>query len=175
MANGIRKGDPCGFNKGRNSNFRECFLVQQTSEEGWRTYRPKRCGNNKNQYLTGGIHKSRCVCLGSHKDKEWHIAFFDMGVQSRAEAQLRERIPKCHGPCRQSPKKGFIRRQAINLALQKQGRPLRDGLLRTKECRSKPRDTNARLPRYAFLAVLTDVTKTSNQATRTVPCNENYG
>ena len=37
MANGIRTGNPCGFNKGRCSKFRE---------EGQRTYRPKRCGNN---------------------------------------------------------------------------------------------------------------------------------
>ena len=38
MANGIRTGDPRGFNKG-GSRFR------QTPEEGRRTYRPKRCGN----------------------------------------------------------------------------------------------------------------------------------
>ena len=47
MANGIRKGDPHGFNKGRSSKFRESSQVRQTSEEGRRTYRPKRCGNNK--------------------------------------------------------------------------------------------------------------------------------
>ena len=46
MANGIRTGDPRGFNKGRSSKFREVFRVRQTSEEGRRTYRPKRCGNN---------------------------------------------------------------------------------------------------------------------------------
>ena len=46
MANGIRTGDPRGFNKGRSSKFREGFRVRQTPEEGWRTYRPKRCGNN---------------------------------------------------------------------------------------------------------------------------------
>ena len=40
MANGIRTGDPRGFNKGRNSR------VRQTPEEGQRTYQPKRCGNN---------------------------------------------------------------------------------------------------------------------------------
>ena len=43
MANGIRTGDPRGFNKGRTSKFRE---VRQTPEEGRRTYQPKRCGNN---------------------------------------------------------------------------------------------------------------------------------
>ena len=46
MANGIRTGDPRGFNKGRSSKFREGSRVRQTPEEGWRRYRPKRCGNN---------------------------------------------------------------------------------------------------------------------------------
>ena len=46
MANGIRTGDPCGFNKGRSSKFCEGSQIQQTPEEGWRTYQPKRCGNN---------------------------------------------------------------------------------------------------------------------------------
>ena len=34
------------FNKGRSSKFREGSRVRQTPEEGRRTYRPKRCGNN---------------------------------------------------------------------------------------------------------------------------------
>ena len=46
MANGIRTGNPHGFNKERNSKFREGSQVRQTPEEGRRTYRPKRCGNN---------------------------------------------------------------------------------------------------------------------------------
>ena len=46
MANGIGTGDPRGFNKGRNSKFREGSRVRQTLEEGRRTYRPKRFGNN---------------------------------------------------------------------------------------------------------------------------------
>ena len=46
MANGIRTGDPRGFKKGRSSKFREGSRVRQTPEEGQRTYRPKRCGNN---------------------------------------------------------------------------------------------------------------------------------
>ena len=46
MANGIRTGDPRGFNKGRSSKFREGSRVRQTPEEGRRTYRPKCCGNN---------------------------------------------------------------------------------------------------------------------------------
>ena len=46
MANGIRTGDPRGFNKGRSSKFCEGSRVRQTPEEGRRTYQPKRCGNN---------------------------------------------------------------------------------------------------------------------------------
>ena len=46
MANGIRTGDPRGFNKGRSSKFREGSRVRQTPEEGRRIYRPKYWGNN---------------------------------------------------------------------------------------------------------------------------------
>ena len=46
MVNGIKTGDPCGFNKGRSSKFRVGSRVRQTPEEGQETYRPKRCGNN---------------------------------------------------------------------------------------------------------------------------------
>ena len=46
MANGIRTGDPRGFNKGCSSKFCEGFRVRQTPEEGRRTYQPKHCGNN---------------------------------------------------------------------------------------------------------------------------------
>ena len=46
MANGLRTGDLRGFNKGRSSKFREDSRVRQTPEEGRRTNRPKRCGNN---------------------------------------------------------------------------------------------------------------------------------
>ena len=46
MANGIRTGDPRGFNKGRSSKFRVGSRVWQTPEEGQMTYRPKRRGNN---------------------------------------------------------------------------------------------------------------------------------
>ena len=48
MANGIRTGDPHGFNKGRSSMFREGSRVRQTPEEGQRTYRLKSCGNSNN-------------------------------------------------------------------------------------------------------------------------------
>ncbi len=33
-------------NKGRSSKLREGSRCRQTPEEGWRTYRPKLCGNN---------------------------------------------------------------------------------------------------------------------------------
>ena len=46
MANGIRTGDPRGFNKERSSKFREGSRVRKAPEEGRRTYRPKRCGNS---------------------------------------------------------------------------------------------------------------------------------
>ena len=46
MANGIRTGDPRGFNKGRSSKFREGSRVRQIPEEIRMTYRPKRCRNN---------------------------------------------------------------------------------------------------------------------------------
>ena len=36
-----------GFNKGRSSKFRGGSRVRQTPEEGRRTYRPKRCENNR--------------------------------------------------------------------------------------------------------------------------------
>ncbi len=49
MANKIRTGDPRGFYKGRSSKFNEGSQVRQTPE-GWRIYRPKRCGyNNKDE------------------------------------------------------------------------------------------------------------------------------
>ena len=46
MANGIRTGNPRGFNKGRSSKFRVGSRVRQTPEVGRRTYQPKRRGNN---------------------------------------------------------------------------------------------------------------------------------
>ena len=50
MANGIRTGDPRGFNKGRSSKFREGSRARQTPEEDRTTYRPKCCGNyNKDE------------------------------------------------------------------------------------------------------------------------------
>ena len=50
MANRIRTGDPRGFSKGCSLKFCVGSWVWQTSEEGWRTYRPKCCGNkNKDE------------------------------------------------------------------------------------------------------------------------------
>ena len=46
MANGIRTGDPCRFNKGCSLKFRVGSRVQQTPEEGQRSYWLKRCENN---------------------------------------------------------------------------------------------------------------------------------
>ena len=46
MANGIRTGDPRGFNKGRSTKLRVGSRVRRTPEEGRRTYRPKCCRNN---------------------------------------------------------------------------------------------------------------------------------
>ena len=50
MVNGIRTGDPRGFNKGRSSKFRVGSRDRQTPEESWRTYRPKHYENyNKDE------------------------------------------------------------------------------------------------------------------------------
>ena len=50
MANGIRTGDPSGFNKGCGSKFRKGSRVRQTPEEGLMTYRSKHCKNeNKDE------------------------------------------------------------------------------------------------------------------------------
>ena len=56
MANGIRTGNPRGFNKGRSSKFREGSWVRQTPEEGRRIYRPKRC-ENTNKELSKNTNK----------------------------------------------------------------------------------------------------------------------
>ena len=48
MVNRNRTGNPRRFNKGHSLKFRVGFRVQQTPE-GWRTYHPKHCGNNKDE------------------------------------------------------------------------------------------------------------------------------
>ncbi len=46
MVNGIRTGDPSGFNKRHSSKFRVGSRVRQTPEESRRTYWPKRSENS---------------------------------------------------------------------------------------------------------------------------------
>ena len=46
MVNGIKTDDPCGFNKGHSSKFREGSWVRQTPEEGRKTYQRKSFENN---------------------------------------------------------------------------------------------------------------------------------
>ena len=91
MANGIRTGDPRGFNKRRSLKFRVGSRVQQTPEEGRRTYRPKRCGNNNKdednspRTLNDKNHQAssqkfrklkRSVQLVSERYIWWKIKFF---------------------------------------------------------------------------------------------------
>ena len=64
MANGIRTGNPRGFNKGHSLKFHEGSWVQQTPEEGRRTYQPKHCGNNN---------KDEDNSLKTLNDKNLHI------------------------------------------------------------------------------------------------------
>ena len=47
MVNGISTSDPLGANKGRSLKFRDVCRVRQTTEEGLRTYQPKRYEYNK--------------------------------------------------------------------------------------------------------------------------------
>ena len=64
MANGIRTGDPRGFNKGRSSKFHEGSRVRQTPEEGRKTYQPKRCGNNnKDEDNSPETHNDKNILL----------------------------------------------------------------------------------------------------------------
>ena len=47
MVNGIRVSDPNGLNIGRGSKFSICSSVwKETSEDGRKTHRPKRCEYN---------------------------------------------------------------------------------------------------------------------------------
>ena len=47
IINGISAGDLRGLIKGRSTKFRVgCRVRQETSEEGWRAYRLKRCEYN---------------------------------------------------------------------------------------------------------------------------------
>ena len=80
---------PCGFNKRRSSKFRVGSRVLQIPEEGWRTYQPKRCGNNnkdednssktlndkKPQDYYSFANCSVCVCVRTlpFHHKRWHF------------------------------------------------------------------------------------------------------
>ena len=46
MVDGIRTGDPRGFNKGRSSKVRVGCRIRQTPREGRRIYRSQRRENN---------------------------------------------------------------------------------------------------------------------------------
>ena len=77
MANGIRTGDPWGYNKGHSSKFRVGSQVQQTPEEGWKTYWQELCGNNnkdEDNSLKTLTDKNLPVCFRIWKFKgRWEI------------------------------------------------------------------------------------------------------
>ena len=76
MANGIRTDNPHGFNKGRSSKFREGSRVRQTPEEGQRTYRPKRCGNdNKAEDNSPKTHNDKNHQASSQKFRHHETKF----------------------------------------------------------------------------------------------------
>ena len=45
----------------------------------------------------------------------WHMAFFIVRTRRRAIASTHSAVPKCLEPRRHCPKKGYLRRKAINL------------------------------------------------------------
>ena len=79
MANGIRTGDPRGFNKGHSLKFRKGSRVRQTPKEGWRTYRPKRCGNNNkdedNSPKTLNDKNQQALCQKFRQLRFWFVAY----------------------------------------------------------------------------------------------------
>ena len=99
MANGIRTGDPRGFNKGRSSKFREGSRVRQTPEENRRTYRLKRWGNNnkdednspknlndKNQLASSQKFRQSTVGIDNYR---WYLSSAPFNVRIRHNAFLR--------------------------------------------------------------------------------------
>ena len=70
MANGIKTGYTRAFNKGRISKFREDFRVRQTPEKGRRTYRLKRCWNNKDESNSPKTLNDKNNQASSHKFKQ---------------------------------------------------------------------------------------------------------
>ena len=80
MANGIRTGEPRGFNKGRSSKFREGSWFQQTPEEDRRTYRPKRCGNNNKDENNSPKILNDPIYQTLRSGRIWHKVKFLSGV-----------------------------------------------------------------------------------------------
>ena len=77
MAERIRTGDPHGFNKECSSNFHIDSRVQQTPEEGQRTYRLKHRGNNNededNSPKTPNDKKIISIYINFLKDKIYTV------------------------------------------------------------------------------------------------------
>ena len=81
MANGNRRDDPRGFNKGRSSKFREGSRVRQTPEEGRRTYRLKRCGNNnKDEYNSPKTLNDKNQQASSQKFRQLTSIFLSINI-----------------------------------------------------------------------------------------------
>ena len=78
MVNGIRTGDPRGFNEGRSSKFRVGSRVRQTPEEGRRTFRPKRCGNNKDEDNSPKILNDKNHQASSQKFRQLIKVIYDL-------------------------------------------------------------------------------------------------
>ena len=85
MANGIRIGDPRGFNKGRSSKLRVGSRVRQTSEIGRRTYRPKRCGNNNEDKDNSPktFHDKKIIDPRIRKLGNWYISIIESYEKQR--------------------------------------------------------------------------------------------
>ena len=96
MANRIRTGDPCGFNKGHSSKFRVGSRVRQTPEEGRRTYWPKRCRNNNkdednspktlnDKIIWVFVQNSLLKCTNVCSNVQWPTlnTFFSMGYSGQ--------------------------------------------------------------------------------------------
>ena len=78
----FRTGNPQGFNKEHSSKFREGSQVRQTPEEGWRTYRPKRCGNNNEDNRPKTLHNRNAQAL-SQKFRQLKLIFsFILGQET---------------------------------------------------------------------------------------------
>ena len=115
---------PRGFNKGRSSKFHVGSWVQQTPEEGWRTYRLKRCENdNKNEdnspkslndknhqalsqklrtYVLQVLTKPSC-CRSNHKSflwKKWRCSWSQYSNQIVQEILFRLHEPWWSGKIR---------------------------------------------------------------------------